>query len=245
MVVINIGMPRSGTLWRYNLIKTLVIAAGGVDALQLREQFRLQPFIGELNADMNTLKAKRLIPAMIPSLFGKSYALNSHARPFTLAKSLVLSGKLKAVYGYRDPRDCVLSMLEYSQRAKPQYRAGFLELKDVQDGIRFMQLYLQVWEDWINTENALILRYEDMHADFDRVFDQIVAYLEIQLENDRLSEIKKNFLPRQKPGSGEHIHLETGLPHRSRTAFSKMDLAQLNESFAPYLEKMGYALAAG
>jgi hypothetical protein len=242
MVVLNIGMPRSGTLWRYNLIKALVIAAGGTDALALREQFRLQAFIGGVNADMNTFKAKRLIPALIPSFFGNNYALNSHARPFTLAKRLVRTGRLKAVYGYRDPRDCILSMLEYSQRDKPEYGAGFLNLKDVQDSIRFMGLYLQVWEDWTDTENALILRYEDMHADFDLVLGQIVSYLEIEIEKDQLSEIRANFLPRQKPSSGEHIHLETGLPHRSKTEFTKEELADLNQAFAPYLEKMGYEL---
>jgi hypothetical protein len=242
MVVINIGMPRSGTLWRYNLIKALVIAAGGEDALEIRKQFLLGPIIGGANADMNTLKAKRLAPALVPSLFGKSYVLNTHARPFAFAKSLVRRGRLKAIYGYRDPRDCILSMLEYSQRRLPTYGSSFLKLNDIQDGIRFMQVYLQVWEAWYQLENTLVLRYEDMHADLNQVTDQIVSYLGLQLEPGKITQIKTDFLPRQKPKSGEHIHLETGLPHRAQVEFSPQQLAELNAAFAPYLEKMGYQL---
>lgn len=241
MGVLNIGMPRSGTLWRYNLIKALVIAAGGVDALEVRKQFMLQPFIGGANADMNTLKAKRLGPALVPSLFGKSYVLNTHARPFSFARSLVRSGRIKAIYGYRDPRDCILSMLEYSQRRLPTYGSTFLKLKDIQDGIRFMQVYMRVWEDWSQLENTLVLRYEDMHADFNAVTDQIVRYLGLQLEPAKIEQIKADFLPGQKPKSGQRIHLETGLPHRARVEFSSEELGKLNDALGPYLQRMGYS----
>jgi hypothetical protein len=240
MVVINIGMPRSGTLWRYNLIKALVIAAGGEDALKVRKQFLLQPFIGGVNADMNTLKAKRLAPALVPSLFGKSYVLNTHARPFALAKSLVSRGKLKAIYGYRDPRDCILSMLEYSERRLPMYSTNFLKLKTVEDAIEFMQIYMQAWEAWLNQENALVLRYEDMLTDFSSTADQIINYLDLKLESGQIDQIKTKFLPRQKPETGEQIHLHTGEAHRAKTEFSPEQLAELNEAYAPYLERMGY-----
>lgn len=241
MVVINIGMPRSGTLWRYNLIKALVIASGGIDGLEIRKKFLLNAFIGGANADINTLKAKRLLPSLAPSLLGNSYVLNTHARPFNLAKSLVRRGKLKAVYGYRDPRDCILSMLEYSQRDLPNYGANFLKLKSAADGIRFMDLYLQIWEDWSHQENTLVLRYEDMLTDYDASVDTIISYLDLSLSTNQISQIKENYLPRQKPESGEHIHLETGIAQRAKSEFGAEDLEQLNQAFAPYLKKMGYA----
>lgn len=240
MVVINIGMPRSGTLWRYNLIKALVIAAGGEDALQIREQYKLERFIGGNNADMNTLKAKRLLPAVFPSLFGKHYVLNTHARPYRLAKTLVRSGRIKAIYGYRDPRDCILSMLEYSERDHPHYSANFLNLKSVSDGIEFMQTYVDVWKEWTGLKNALVLRYEDMHQDFGAVVDRIIDYLELPLDPTQIEKIKADFLPRQKPKSGEHIHLEKGIPHRARSEFTDKQMAELNQAFASILKEMGY-----
>ena len=77
MVIINIGMPRSGTLWRYKLVRDLVIASGGKDGVQIRKKYFLNPFLSGLNADINTLSIKRLLPAMIPSVLGESYVLNT------------------------------------------------------------------------------------------------------------------------------------------------------------------------
>lgn len=242
MVVISIGMPRSGTLWRYNFIKTLVIANGGEDGVKIRKKFLLHPFIGELNADMNTLKAKRLIPALVPSFLGKDYALNTHSGPTPITASLIKSGKLKAIYGYRDPRDCILSMLEYSQRNRTHYSAPFLKLKDVTDSISFMRLYMQIWDDWTNLENVLVLRYEDMLTDFETTANKIINYLDLDLDPAKIAEIKADYQPRQIPSSGKKGHLETGVAHRSRKEFSPEQMEELNEAFAPYLKKMGYQI---
>jgi hypothetical protein len=240
MVVISIGMPRSGTLWRYNLIKSLVIASGGEDGLDIRKKFFLESFIGSENADMKTLKAKRLLPALAPALLGKSYVLNTHARPAQFVKRMIKNGRLKAIYGYRDPRDCILSMLEYSQRDFAKYSAPFLKLKTVADSIEFMKIYMRNWEEWSSLENTLVLRYEDMLTDFEGTVDNIVSYLELNLDTTKIAEIMADYQPRQKPKSGKSIHLETGIAHRSKTEFSPQQLAELNEAYAPYLEKMGY-----
>jgi hypothetical protein len=224
------------------LIKALVIASGGEDALDIRKKFLLQPFIGSLNADMNTLKAKRLIPAVVPSMLGKNYVLNTHDGPTPSAKALIKSGRLKAIYGYRDPRDCILSMLEYSQRGHPQYSNPFLKLKTVSDGINYMQLYLKFWEDWGRLENVLVLRYEDMLISLENSVNQIINYLDLVLDPIHIAEISADYQPRKIPKSGERGHLETGIAHRSKTEFSPDQLAELNEVYAPYLEKMGYQI---
>ena len=44
MLIINIGMPRSGTLWRYKIIRDLVVAAGGKDGSVIRKSYLLHPF---------------------------------------------------------------------------------------------------------------------------------------------------------------------------------------------------------
>jgi hypothetical protein len=155
---------------------------------------------------------------------------------------LMKTGKLKAIYGYRDPRDCILSMLEYSQRNHPNYSAPFLKLKNVTDSIAFMKIYMRNWEEWSNLESTLVLRYEDMLTDFENTADRIVNYLALKLEPNQIREIKDNFQPRQKPKTGEHIHLEKGIAHRSQTEFTTEQLAELNEAYEPYLKKMGYQI---
>ena len=242
MVIINIGMPRSGTLWRYKLIRDLIIASGGKDGVQIRKQYLLHPFIGSLNADINTLSAKRLLPALLPSVFGEFYALNTHSKPSDFAYRMLQRGTIKAIYGYRDPRDCILSMLEYSRRAYPDYSAIFLELKTVEQATNFFKAYLDIWEQWLQTPNCLVIQYETFLEKFDTSVDKIVDHMELEIEPHKLLEIKNRFLPKQKPKTKNSTHFVHGVPQRHKTEFTPEELAYLNEQLKPYLEKMGYEL---
>lgn len=241
MLIISIGMPRSGTLWRYNLIRELIIANGGMDGLEIRQKFFLQKILGERNVDINTLKPRRLIPALIPSWLGKTYVANSHAGPRPMAERLVRKGKLKIIYGYRDPRACILSMLEYSQRVKANYSAAqFLQLNNVQEAVQFISLYLEVWDGWMEIDEVLKVRYEDMLSDYQSAFNRIVEYLGIEKGLPGLEKIAQNYLPRQLQEGGPTMHLEVGIAERFRDAFPKEDQDYLNEIFKPYLARMGY-----
>lgn len=239
MVILNIGMPRSGTLWRYKLIRDLVMAGGGTDGVDIRKRFRLQIFIGLPNADLNTTKLKRLFPASIPSFLGEKYVLNTHAEPSHYAKWLLRNGLLKAIYGYRDPRDCILSILEYSRRAYPQYSAQFLEIKSVSEAVDYMRTYMLAWEEWSNLEDTLVIRYEDMLENFDDTVDQIVDYLGVTISYESLEKIKQSYLPQQKSPT-ERTHFIYGKANRFRDNFSAAEQEYLIKTYAPFLEKMGY-----
>ena len=242
MIIMNVGMPRSGTLWRYKLIRDLVIASGGKDGVQIRNKYFLQPFIGLPNADLNTITAKRLLPASIPSILGESYVLNSHAGPTNFSQYLIKTGNMKVIYGFRDPRDCILSILEYSGRALPQYSASFLKVQTVEDAIKFMEVYLEIWEGWRETENTLILRYEDMIENYDSCIERIISYLDLKLPGSKLSLIKSIYLPKQKPKEGVKIHFEHGKVNRFRDNFNQNELETLNNSYQQLLIKMGYEI---
>jgi len=226
MLILNIGMPRSGTLWRYKLIRDLVMAGGGKDGLEIRNNYFLKPFIDLPNADINTLKFKRLFPASLPSILGKTYVLNTHAGPSNLAKAVITQGRLKAIYGFRDPRDCILSMLEYSQRALPQYSNQFLGLKNLQDAINYMKPYIRFWEEWTKLDGVIIVKYEDMLENFQKIVETITEYLSIELDNEDLDKILKTYLPKTKPEEGVKIHFEHGKANRFRELFNPEEQEQ-------------------
>lgn len=242
MLVINIGMPRSGTLWRYKILRDLVIAGGGEDGLEIRKKYFLSPFISGINADINTLKAKRLYPAALPSLLGRSYTLNTHAVLTPAARKLIERGKLKAIYGYRDPRDCLLSMLEYSQRDKPQYSSQFLGLNTVEEAADFMEIYIDAWKQWTSQPGVFVLRYEDLLNDFNENLNQIIAYLDLVISSEDTERITKQYLPKQKSTAGVATHFEHGIAHRFRSEFNQDELAYLAKRYAPILEEMRYAV---
>ena len=242
MLILNIGMPRSGTLWRYKLVRDLVIAGGGRDGIIIRKKYLLHPFISGLNADITTLSLKRLLPAVIPSFLGESYVLNTHSKPRPPAIWLIEKKRARAIYGYRDPRDCILSILEYSQRAKPQYSNVFLTIKNVPQAVDFIQKFLNIYDQWLASPETLILKYEDMLENYHQIVDQIVAHLELDIPQGKLKDVTSRYLPRQRSQAGEKTHFEHGIAHRFREQFNQEELDYLAEKLGPYLEKMGYPI---
>lgn len=240
MLILNIGMPRSGTLWRYKIVRDLVIAGGGTDGVEIRKRFFLSPFISLPNADLNTAKPKRLLPASIPSFLGYTYVLNTHTGPTNLAASMLKTGKMKAVYGFRDPRDCILSILEYSQRALPQYSADFLKIKNVEQAVSFMQIYIQAWQNWSALEDTLVVQYEEMLDDYHDVLDRIIQYLELEISPEKRKKITNTYLPRQKPKEDVRIHFSEGRTNRFREEFTLEEQEFLLKSYHSVLDKMGY-----
>ena len=242
MLIINVGMPRSGTLWRYKLIRDLVIAAGGSDGLEIRKKFLLYPFIETPNADLNTTKIKRLLPAAVPSFLGNTYVLNSHAEPTQFAKNLLRGRRMKVIYGYRDPRDCILSILEYSQRALPQYSSVFLKMQSVEDAAKFMDIYITAWRDWTSLKETLVLRYEDMLENYETCVGDILDYLGLKISENKLNEIISAYLPQKKPQDDVRIHFQHGKANRYREKFNEEELVFLASSFGSILQKMGYEI---
>ena len=242
MLIINIGMPRSGTLWRYKLIRDLVIAGGGKDGLEIRNNYFLKPFLSLPNADINTLKFKRLFPASYPSFLGETYVLNTHAGPTGLAKKLIKQGRLKVVYGFRDPRDCILSMLEYSKRALPHYSNEFLGLKTLQDAMNYMEPYIRIWDEWTKLEGVIIVKYEEMLENYHQVVVTIKNYLNLDLRHEDLDKILNTYMPQAKPEEGVKIHFVHGKANRFRDLFNPEELEQINSTYRDVLNRMGYDL---
>ena len=68
MIVLSVGMPRAGSGWHYNLIHDLMKTTGCADARDIRERYRLQSVLTEVNCNIGVLSARRLGLVMIPAL---------------------------------------------------------------------------------------------------------------------------------------------------------------------------------
>jgi hypothetical protein len=241
MVIINIGMPRSGTLWRYKIIRDLVMAAGGKDGSDIRKRYFLHPFYRDLNAHIDTLSNRRLPISTYPSLLGETYVLNTHAGPTRFVQRGLQNGRIKAIYGYRDPRDCILSMLEYSRNPNPNLSvADFKNQKTIEDAAKYMLRYLEIWKEWYATGGTLMLRYESQLEGFEAFIQSIITYLGLELDDSLTQEIISRYLPKQPASDGGKTHFSKGIARRYETEFSPEEKNYLSDQFGPYLEQMGY-----
>ena len=242
MIVLSVGMPRAGSGWHYNLIHDLMKTTGCADARDIREQYRLQRILTEVNCNIGVLSLRRLGMVTIPALMGKTFVIKAHSSPTRWSRLLSTLGLLRITYIYRDPRDAMLSAYDYGQRAIEKGRPNaFSHLSDFEKSVDFMEEYVRIWEKWQAKQNVLIARYEDLLMEYETESARLVEFL--QLDGGR-PEVQKE-IEKYRPGQAEGqqgLHFYKGKIGRFRESYSEEEQAILAERLGSYLQKMGYKI---
>lgn len=241
MIVLAVGMPRAGSGWHYNLVHDLVVASGGQDAREVRRRFFLQPILTEVNCNIRVLSAKRLLPVLVPSRLGYTFAIKTHSGPTSMALRMLRNRQMLVTYIYRDPRAALLSAIEYGQRARLAGRENaFSQLETFDDALAFMNNYLRIWTEWMAVESIHTLRYEDLLANYDveakRLADFLYADPAVSAVNEAIE-----FYRSERGSKAVGQHFQHGQAERFRSALTTEELQKATQAFAPYLAKMGYS----
>jgi hypothetical protein len=242
MIVLSVGMPRAGSGWHYNLIHDLMKTTDCADARDIREQYRLQGILTEVNCNIGVLSLRRLALVTIPALAGKTFVIKAHAGPTTWSRLLSTMGLLRITYIYRDPRDAMLSAYEYGQRALEKGRPNaFSHLSDFEKSLAFMQEYVRIWEKWQTEKGVLIARYEDLLQDYDTESARLVEFLGLNGSRPEVQEVIEGYRPGKAEGQ-QGLHFYKGKVGRFRESYSAEQQSILVEQFGPYLQEMGYKI---
>ncbi len=240
MIVLSVGMPRAGSGWHYNLVHGLMKTTGCADARDIREKYRLQNILTEVNCNIGVLSGRRLAMVILPALMGNTFVIKAHAGPTSASRLLQRFGLLRITYIYRDPRDAMLSAYDYGQRALKKGRPNaFSHLTDFQKSLDFILDYVHIWERWMNEKNVLVARYEDLLTNYDREVTRLVGFLKL---NGSKPEVQKA-IDDYRPGAAEGqqgLHFYKGKIGRFRESYSSEEQAILKEKLGIYLQRMGY-----
>ena len=240
MIVLSVGMPRAGSGWHYNLIHGLMKTTGCADAREIREAYRLQGILTEVNCNIGVLSLRRLGMVTIPALAGKTFVIKAHSGPTAWSHLLSAMGLLRITYIYRDPRDAMLSAYEYGQRALAKGRPNaFSHLSDFEKTAAFMEDYVRIWEKWQGEKDVLIARYEDLLQGYDTESARLVEFLQLDRSRPEVQQVIEGYRP-GKADEQQGLHFYKGKIGRFRTSYSIEQQSDLAERFGPYLEKMGY-----
>jgi hypothetical protein len=242
VIILSVGMPRAGSGWHYNLIQDLMRTAGAADAPEIRERFRLQGILTAVNCNIGTLSPRRMAMAAVPAMMGHTFVIKAHSRP-TLSFGLMRAlGLVRATYIYRDPRDAMLSAMDYGNRSRAQHRrSAFSHLTDFAAALQFMMGYLRIWEGWVRQSGVLVARYEDLLQQYEVEARRLVEFLRIDPKRDSVLEVLQRYRPAaatDRPGT----HFVRGRIGRFRQEFSVEQQAILAERFGMYLSRMGYVV---
>ena len=242
MIVLSVGMPRAGSGWHYNLIHDLMKTTGCADARDIREQYKLQGILTEVNCNIGVLSLRRLAMVTIPALMGKTFVIKAHSAPTRWSRLLSTLGLLRITYIYRDPRDAMLSAFEYGQRALTKGRPNaFSHLGDFEKSLAFMDDYVKIWEKWQGERNVLIARYEDLLMDYETESARLVEFLQLDGSSSEVRAVIDNYRPGKAEGQ-QGLHFFKGKIGRFRESYSEEERAILAGRFGPALEKMGYEI---
>jgi len=240
MIILSVGMPRAGSGWHYNLIHDLMKTTGCADAHEIREQYRLQDILTEVNCNIGVLSLRRLAMVTLPALMGKTFVIKAHSAPTIWSRLLSTMGLLRISYIYRDPRDAMLSAYDYGQRAIAKGRPNaFSHLSNFQKTVNFIEDYVRIWEKWQAEKGVLIARYEDLLQDYDAESARLVEFLNLDGSRPDVQEVIEGYRPGKAEGQ-QGLHFYKGKIGRFRESYSTEQKAALAERFGPYLQKMEY-----
>ena len=240
MIILSVGMPRAGSGWHYNLIHDLMKTTGCADAHEIREQYRLQDILTEVNCNIGVLSLRRLAMVTLPALMGKTFVIKAHSAPTIWSRLLSTMGLLRISYIYRDPRDAMLSAYDYGQRAIAKGRPNaFSHLSNFEKTVNFMEDYVRIWEKWQAEKGVLIARYEDLLQEYDAESARLVEFLNLDGSRPDVQEVIEGYRPGKAEGQ-QGLHFYKGKIGRFRESYSTEQKAALAERFGPYLQKMEY-----
>ncbi|MCK6538905.1 MAG: sulfotransferase domain-containing protein [Anaerolineales bacterium] len=242
MIVLSVGMPRAGSGWHYNLIHDLMETAGYVDARLIREKYRLQSILTEVNCNIGVLSVRRMGMAAIPALMGNNFVIKAHAGPSVSSRLLQRLGLLRITYIYRDPRDAMLSAYEFGQRALQKGRPNaFSHLTDFEKSLEFIMDYVHIWEAWTGEKDVLIARYEDLLTDYDVEISRLLGFLGLDGGKPEVQRVVEKYRPGATEGQ-QGLHFYKGKIGRFRESYTREQQEILKERMGGYLSKMGYEL---
>ena len=240
MIVLSVGMPRAGSGWHYNLINDLMKTTGCADARDIRERYRLQKILTEVNCNIGVLSARRLGMVMIPALLGNTFVIKAHAGPSAASRLLSNLGFLRITYICRDPRDAMLSAYDFGQRALTKGRPNaFSHLSDFNKSLDFIMDYVHIREKWVQEKNVLVARYEDLLMNYDNESSKLVKYLKLDAAKFGVQAV----IERYRPGAAEGqqgLHFYKGKIGRFHEAYNKEQQEILKQKLGVYLSRMGY-----
>jgi len=241
-LILSVGMPRAGTGWFHNITQTLVIAAGGVNAGEIRNKYHLGKLLTEVNCNIGTISAYRILPVISPLLFEPIFVIKLHAGRKPLADRLISIGLIKSIYIYRDPRDAALSIYEYGQEAitNPTASNAFAGIRTIEEAIDFITPYIDIAKGWIQSEETFSVKYETLLSEFDLVIPKLVEYLDINLDPERALSLVDHLKPGIKPSRRKFTHFMKGKVGRYQEHFSSEQIELCNKRFGPFLAEQGY-----
>jgi hypothetical protein len=243
MIILSVGMPRAGSGWYYNLTNDLMLANGAQDARQIRQRYRLQGILTEVNCNIGALTPRRITAVMLPSLLGNTFVIKAHAALTPYARFMIQRNLIRSTYIYRDPRDALLSVMENGQRALQRGRPNaFSSFAEFDAALHFMVEYLHIWDSWMDCRQVLLVRYENLLLNYETEAELLLKFLRLERDQPQIQAVIEKYRPEKAQLDQKGIHFSHGKIGRFRQKINPEQQTIMADQLGAYLTRMGYAI---
>jgi len=241
-LILSVGMPRAGTGWFHNITKTLVIAAGGIEATKIRKKYHLSRLLTEVNCNIGTISSYRILPVLVPLILEPNYVIKLHGGRRPLADKLIASGLIKTTYIYRDPRDAALSIYEYGQEAltNPTSSNDFAHIRTIEAAVEYISPYINIARGWISSSQTFSIKYEDLFYNFDGIILDLIDFLNINIDSKNAINLIAHLKPGMNIEKRKFTHFKKGKIGRYKEHFSEDQINECDRLFGDFLADNDY-----
>ena len=243
MIILSIGLPKSGSAWYYYMTNDLVMAAGYDDANRIREDHNLHGILKFPTCNIQELTEQKLALLTQPSLQQKTFAIKTHFPPDNAWQEALKRGLVKATLVYRDPRDIAVSGYEAGKAMRRRGKTGtFANINTLEEAILWTEKWLlDTWVPCRDIEGILKVKYEDLLLKPLEELARLRQFLGFDVPDEALQDIvahwDKHSQSKQKAPKG---HLNKGVHGRHRKVMGTTELELCSRRLGAYIEEMGY-----
>lgn len=234
MIIINAGVPKSGTSLLYNYQKDMLARCYQRD------------FKSTLGSDGFGLGYRKKVNISVLKECMKAgrnkggVVVKTHGNP-TLSFDLMMHlGMARSSYCIRDPRDVILSAIDHGKRTRQglDKSGAFNNCIDVQSTVRELEPWFVQSHLWFGRRGVVILRYEEFMHDKLKTLRLVNKHMNTGLFEDELLEIYSKHEALKK----EAWNFNKGDTFRYLNEMSLKEIDFVNRQLKHSIVEMGYKL---
>lgn len=244
MLVLSVGMQKSGSAYFYNVINELIIESNGADARHVKTVYRLDSTMKWHNNNIGGLHFFRLIRLWIISLREGVFVVKTHSSPSLSARILNKLGLIKIIYCYRDPRDALLSAVDHGRKILASGDDHtFSEMVNFDNALNIVKGWADIWRQYANMHGVLMIKYEEMMEKPVEHARLIEGFLDLSVSEERREEIIWKF-SKDNPGREQTgLHFNKAEIYRYKTEMTAEEVKKCKAVLGGYIEGMSYDIS--
>ncbi|MFH0756863.1 MAG: sulfotransferase domain-containing protein [Bacteroidota bacterium] len=243
MIIINAGLPKSGTTlvqqYQIDLIDFSNPSNGQLEIFNYGYNIDVYSDSSNRGFFVDIDEPAFQLLTSIESEYG-DFVVKTHCVPNLWIHKMITENGAKATFCYRDLRDIILSALDHGKRTRAEMdRSGaYRDLQTIGQGIDRIKQWFEMFVKWQSFEKVLMIKYEEMMYDKEAFLITLSSHLQLSLPESDIFAI----LAKHESLKHSAWNFNVGKIYRWRDEMSREQIQECNEALREEILYLGYSL---